>query len=129
MSAANNAITWSVSGAAFVFIDNGIGAVPLVGSTGVTHSGKTTYTLTASGPGGTTVKTLTVAAVNLVFRDADAEARSAITASSGNTISIDGGPPLAFGGAEYVVLLASGSHSVAVMTADGARASGNFVVT
>jgi|GEM_PF-3072145 len=54
-------LTWSTSGASSVSIDNGLGAQPLSGSTNISPTQSTTYTLTATGTGGTTTRQVTVA--------------------------------------------------------------------
>ncbi len=50
------ALIWNVSGASSVFIDQGIGNVPPSGNRVVSPAATTTYTLTASGAGGTASK-------------------------------------------------------------------------
>jgi tRNA A-37 threonylcarbamoyl transferase component Bud32 len=45
-------LSWEVTGAQEVIIDNGIGKVDVIGGRGVTPSATTTYVLTATGPGG-----------------------------------------------------------------------------
>ncbi|MCK6549686.1 pre-peptidase C-terminal domain-containing protein [Myxococcota bacterium] len=57
-------LAWSVSNATSVEIDNGVGAQPLAGSVGVTPGATTTYTLSATGPGGTTTAQVTVSVVS-----------------------------------------------------------------
>jgi hypothetical protein len=53
-------LVWSVLNATSITIDRGIGAVASNGTTTVHPTVTTTYTLTADGPGGTTVKKVTV---------------------------------------------------------------------
>jgi peptidoglycan-associated lipoprotein len=53
-------LRWSVTGGDTVSIDNGIGTVQPNGSRRVFPSDSTTYTLSATGPGGTTTATATV---------------------------------------------------------------------
>ncbi len=53
-------LTWTTTYANSVTIDNGIGAVPLSGSTAISPTQTTTYTLSATGPGGTTTSLATV---------------------------------------------------------------------
>jgi RHS repeat-associated protein len=53
-------LTWSSSHAITATIDNGIGDVSLNGSTAVSPSDTTTYTVTASGPGGTVSDSISV---------------------------------------------------------------------
>jgi PKD repeat protein len=49
----SSTLTWLVNNSTSVSIDNGIGAQPASGSTSVSPSQTTAYTLTATGPGGT----------------------------------------------------------------------------
>ena len=53
-------LTWVVQGASSVSINNGVGNVAATGSTTVTPSATTTYTLTAVGPSGNVTATATV---------------------------------------------------------------------
>ena len=53
-------LSWNVTGANSVSIDNGIGAVATSGNVNVTPNATTTYTLTATGPNGTQTATATV---------------------------------------------------------------------
>ena len=46
-------LTWNVAGAAAAYIDHGIGPVALQGTATISPTATTTYTLTASGTGGT----------------------------------------------------------------------------
>ena len=64
ISAGQNAVLgWVVTGAQAVNIDNGIGPVPLNGTTSVVPSATTTYTLTAMNQSGSTTAAVTVAVV------------------------------------------------------------------
>jgi peptidoglycan-associated lipoprotein len=56
----SSTLKWSVSNADQITIDNGVGTVQASGSRGVYPNDTTTYTLKASGPGGTLSKTATV---------------------------------------------------------------------
>jgi peptidoglycan-associated lipoprotein len=56
----SSTLTWSVSNANQITIDNGVGTVQASGSKGVYPNDTTTYTLRATGPGGTLSKTATV---------------------------------------------------------------------
>ena len=56
----SSTLKWSVSNANQITIDNGVGTVQASGSKGVYPNETTTYTLRASGPGGTLSKTATV---------------------------------------------------------------------
>jgi hypothetical protein len=56
----SSTLTWSTANATSVMIDPGLGAQPLSGSLTVQPAETTTYTLTANGPGGTTVQQVIV---------------------------------------------------------------------
>ncbi len=56
----SSTLRWSVSNANQITIDNGVGTVQASGSKSVYPNDTTTYTLRASGPGGTLSKTATV---------------------------------------------------------------------
>jgi hypothetical protein len=56
-------LSWNVSNATTVIIDNGIGTVGVTGATAVTPAVTTTYTLTAVGTGGAANQSVTVAVV------------------------------------------------------------------
>jgi peptidoglycan-associated lipoprotein len=53
-------LSWQVTGATTVSINQGIGTVQSTGSSRVMPNASTTYTLTATGPGGTTTQSATV---------------------------------------------------------------------
>lgn len=53
-------LSWSTANASTVTIDQGIGLQPLSGTRTVTPAATTTYTLTATGTGGTTIRQVTV---------------------------------------------------------------------
>lgn len=57
-------LVWNTTDATSVTIDNGIGSEPLSGSVVVQPTLTTTYTLTASGPGGTVSRQVTVKVTN-----------------------------------------------------------------
>jgi peptidoglycan-associated lipoprotein len=56
----SSTLRWSISGATDMNIDQGVGAVQSQGSRQVFPNNSTTYTLTASGPGGTDSRSATV---------------------------------------------------------------------
>lgn len=60
-------LSWEVTNADTVTISNGVGAVAPVGSTEVSPAGTTTYTLTATGPGGTRTATASAGPAGQVF--------------------------------------------------------------
>lgn len=59
-SGSSAALIWNVSGANSVFIDQGIGNVPLSGNRVISPASTTTYTITASGTGGTASKSVVI---------------------------------------------------------------------
>ncbi len=63
---ATTTLSWNVTGATSVSIDNGVGAVAASGTTTVAPNSTTTYTLTATGPGGTQTATATVTVTTAV---------------------------------------------------------------
>jgi hypothetical protein len=69
-SGASAALIWTVTGANTASIDEGIGSVSLTGNKLVDPTSTTTYTLTASGPGGTVTKSVVItvnAPINVEF--------------------------------------------------------------
>lgn len=56
----SSSLSWSISNATDMSIDNGIGAVQSRGQRQVFPTSSTTYTLTANGPGGSDTRTVTV---------------------------------------------------------------------
>jgi len=56
----SSTLTWAITGATDMSINNGIGAVQSRGTTRVFPTATTTYTLTANGPGGSDTRTVTV---------------------------------------------------------------------
>jgi hypothetical protein len=59
-------LTWNVTDATAITIDNGIGTQPLSGTRQVSPAATTTYTLTADGPGGTTSAQVTITVLTIV---------------------------------------------------------------
>jgi hypothetical protein len=57
---ASSTLSWTSDNATSCSIDQGIGTVPLSGSTTVSPAETTTYTITATGPGGTSTDSVTV---------------------------------------------------------------------
>jgi hypothetical protein len=60
----SSTLTWTTQNAASVSIDNGIGTVDLNGSRAVSPTSETTYTINATGPGGTAMASVTVWMLN-----------------------------------------------------------------
>jgi peptidoglycan-associated lipoprotein len=56
----SSTLSWSISNATDMSIDNGVGAVQSQGQRQVFPTSTTTYTLTANGPGGSDTRTVTV---------------------------------------------------------------------
>jgi peptidoglycan-associated lipoprotein len=57
----SSTLSWSITGATDMSINNGVGAVQSRGQRQVFPTSTTTYTLTANGPGGSDTRTVTVA--------------------------------------------------------------------
>ena len=64
LAGGSSTLSWTVSHATSVSIDNGIGAVAATGTQNVTPAATTTWTLPATGPGGTTTRSATVQIAN-----------------------------------------------------------------
>jgi PKD repeat protein len=60
----SSTLVWNTTNATSVTIDNGVGSKPVSGSATVSPSATTTYTLTATGPGGTLTSQATVTVSN-----------------------------------------------------------------
>jgi RHS repeat-associated protein len=60
---ASSTLTWCSTNANTCFIDQGVGSVPLNGKKTVTPKQNTTYTITATGPGGTSKKSVTLSVI------------------------------------------------------------------
>ena len=56
----SSTLTWTSTNATTISIDNGVGSKPASGSVSVSPASTTTYTLTATGPGGSIQKTASV---------------------------------------------------------------------
>ena len=65
----SSTLSWSVTDATSVTIDNGIGSVALTGTTAVNPTTTTTYTLTATNVAGSVTATTTVAVSSYVLGD------------------------------------------------------------
>jgi hypothetical protein len=108
----NSTLVWDTTNATSVTIDNGLGSQPLSGSVTVHPTLTTTYTLTATGPGGTSTSQATV---NVTDRP--------IIVFLGNPTHIDAGSP--------ATLSWSVSNSVSVSIDNGVgpvQASGSIAV-
>lgn len=78
-------LAWQVSGASTCAIDQGIGTVALEDSVDVTPSASTTYTLTATGEGGTISRSITL------WLDTEAPTASEITPANGASVNSPSG--------------------------------------
>jgi len=65
VAGSSSTLVWAVTNATTISIDNGVGSVAASGSTSVSPSGTTQYTITAVGPGGTSLAQVTVNVVAL----------------------------------------------------------------
>lgn len=63
---AQTTLSWNVTDATTITIDNGVGMQPAMGSAQISPATDTTYTLTADGPGGQTTAQVTVTVVSIV---------------------------------------------------------------
>jgi uncharacterized protein YkwD/chitodextrinase len=84
-------LSWSVSGATALSIDNGIGAVTGSGSRAVTPAQTTTYRLTATNNAGTSSKSVTVTVAPASTPDTQAPSAPVLTsatARSANTVEL-----------------------------------------
>jgi hypothetical protein len=99
-SGQSSTLVWSTTNATSVTIDNGLGSKPLSGSATVSPTSTTTYTLTATGPGGvlTSQATVTVSnrpSITFVASPASIVSGSSSTltwlVSNSTTVSIDNG--------------------------------------
>lgn len=64
VSGQSASLSWNVTNAETVVIDNGIGTVETSGNVSVSPTATTVYTLTGTGPGGTSTRSVTVTVVN-----------------------------------------------------------------
>ncbi|MEO8034661.1 MAG: hypothetical protein ABI837_09530, partial [Acidobacteriota bacterium] len=81
-------LAWSTTNATTVTIDNGVGTKPTTGSVNVAPFATTTYTLTASGPGGTSTAHTTVTVLSPPTIDFHADP-STIAAGGSSTLGWD----------------------------------------
>ncbi|MCU1310917.1 MAG: pyrrolo-quinoline quinone [Candidatus Angelobacter sp.] len=129
-------LSWNVSNADKVTIDNGIGDVALVGSTSVSPTATTTYTLTATGAQGTKTATVQVTfsnGITLQFSgnpnniSAGQSATLAWKSTNANSVTIDQGvgqqPP---NGSVVVTPAATTTYTA---TANGAQGTQTATVT
>jgi PKD repeat protein len=115
-SGQSSTLVWNTTNATSVTIDNGVGSKPVSGSTTVSPTATTTYTLTATGPGGTLTSQAQVTVSNrpsisfVASPTAIAAGSSSTlvwTVSNATTVSIDNG---------VGSVAASGSISVSPIT-------------
>ncbi|HEV7485820.1 MAG TPA: hypothetical protein VGQ65_09060 [Thermoanaerobaculia bacterium] len=102
----SSALVWSTTNATSVTIDNGVGAQPVSGSVTVSPVSTTTYTLTATGPGGTLTSQATV------------------TVSNRPSIAFVASPPqVVSGSSSTLTWLVTNSTSVSIDNGIGAQAA------
>jgi len=103
-SGQTSSLVWTTTNAATVTIDNGVGSQPLSGSTSVHPTVTTTYTLTATGPGGTQMSQATV------------------TVSAGPSISFNAAPSfIGAGQSSTLSWLTTNATSVSIDNGIGAK--------
>jgi hypothetical protein len=99
-SGGSSSLIWNTTNANSVSIDNGVGSQPLSGSTSVHPTLTTTYTLTATGPGGTMTGQATVTvssgpsiafSASPTFIGAGQSSTLAWTTTNATSVSIDNG--------------------------------------
>lgn len=122
-------LTWTTNNADEIGIDNGIGTVSSSGSMAVSPSQTTTYTLTATGPGGTAVssETITVMSAPSISFNADPEnivsgQYTTLTWSSANaeSVSINNGiGTVAAGGSLSVCPTATTTYTITATNQGG----------
>ncbi len=78
----SSTLSWTVTNANQITIDNGVGTVQATGSRSVYPNDTTTYKLTASGPGGTLSKTATVTSQHRLPPAATTRPRHRLTTAS-----------------------------------------------
>ena len=89
------ALTWSVTGATAISIDNGIGDVTNLASRSVSPGQTTTYTLTASNAGGSSTASTTITVTAPAPAACPAPASEAFTGCYYNNLTLSGIPALA----------------------------------
>ncbi|HEX7960710.1 MAG TPA: alkaline phosphatase family protein [Terriglobales bacterium] len=85
-------LTWTVTGATSVTIDNGVGNVATSGSASVSPAQTTSYTLTASGSGGTSVAHVTITVTTPGLTVAITADPTAVSAGQTSTLTVSAGP-------------------------------------
>jgi hypothetical protein len=127
-------LSWSATNATSVTIDNGLGAEPVSGSAIVAPTVSTTYTLTATGPGGTSTAQATVTVVSppLVnfFADTPAITSGGFSTlfwgvSGADTVTIDQGIGFATGNGSLRV----SPHQTTTYTLTATNVAGSTIVT
>jgi YVTN family beta-propeller protein len=74
----SSTLTWTTKNATSASIDQGIGAVELNGSLAVSPTSGTTYTLTATGPGGSTSTSVTIKILEATLRGVWSDMKTAM---------------------------------------------------
>jgi hypothetical protein len=83
LEGASSTLSWNVTGATKVVIDNGIGTVPASGSTPVTPAVNTTYRLTATNDAGDTIASTTISVYKRVKITSFTASPNRLTAAPG----------------------------------------------
>jgi hypothetical protein len=125
----SSTLVWDTTNATSVTIDNGVGSQPLSGSTTVTPNLTTTYTLTATGPGGTASSQATVTVTNRPIITFFANPTGIVAGSSSTlfwsvsnsrTVSIDNGVgPVPASGSIAVFPTTTTTYTMTAMGAAG----------
>jgi RHS repeat-associated protein len=123
-------LSWTTANADTVSISPGIGAVATTGAMAVTPAGNTTYTLTATGPGGTAEESVVITVYPALVLQVDTPAAGAVTATptvavsgrvtTGATVTVNGEPATVAGDSfsAEVVLTAEGEQDLIVEAVD-----------
>lgn len=133
-SGQSSTLAWASSNAFHVSIDNGIGDVAPEGNLTVNPLQTTTYTITATGPGGTERRSATVTVENVISINIDSPlngapidrpdilVRGTVNNAHGNetAITINGLPASVYQGQFFVnhVPLTDGANTITVLAAD-----------
>ena len=83
----SSTLAWSITNTTSVTIDNGVGTFGPSGSTSVTPNTTTTYILTATGPGGTITRSVTITVYQLPVVTAFTASPTTIIAGNSSTLS------------------------------------------
>ncbi len=135
-------LSWSTTNAQSVSINPGIGTVAANGTISVTPAENTTYTLTATGQGGTTEESVDVTVIPELVLKIDTPAAGSVTATptvkvsgqvtDGATVTVNGEPATVTGNifTAEVVLATEGEHPLLVEAKDdyGQQKSATIII-